>query len=79
MKAHMADTTEHKLSQQYIDDVYVVWLEGGIETLRMLCKEDPAAFVNTVARLVPIEVEISAESFLAVRRAIAGRNELRAR
>jgi hypothetical protein len=39
--------------------VHTVWREGGIEALRTLCKEDPAAFVSAAGKLVPKEFGVN--------------------
>jgi hypothetical protein len=54
--------SRHKFSEEYIADVHMVWREGGIDALRTMCKEDPAAFVTAAGRLVAREFALEEET-----------------
>jgi hypothetical protein len=42
--------------------VHTVWREGGIDALRRLCEEDPAAFVSAAGKLVPRDFDLGTET-----------------
>ena len=45
--------SRNKFSQQFIDDVYQVWQQEGIEGLRNAARRSPARFIAVAASLVP--------------------------
>ena len=52
-------SSRNQFSEEYICAVHTVWREGGIDALRRLCEEDPAAFVHAAGKLVPKEFGVN--------------------
>ena len=46
----------HKLTEAVLDDVVRDWRDGGAEAVARTRKENPAAYMNAVLRLIPREV-----------------------
>lgn len=44
--------SRHKLSQQFFDDLFACWEEGGPEALRRVRDEKPEAFCMLIARVL---------------------------
>ncbi len=49
--------SRNRLSEQFVADFCEVWTERGIEALRKLAVDDPAAFVRAAVALVPKQLE----------------------
>jgi hypothetical protein len=50
--------SRNKLGEQFIDDLYQDWREGGIEAIKRMRRDNPTAYVQTVARVLPKQLEI---------------------
>lgn len=51
--------SRNRMSEQFLADFAVVWEEQGIEALRKLATDDPAAFVRAAVSLIPKRFEHS--------------------
>jgi len=49
--------SRNKLATEFIDDVYAKWLERGADVLERVIRDDPAAFLRTVAQILPKEID----------------------
>jgi len=49
----------HKLTEAILDDVVCDWRDGGAEAVARTRKENPAAYMNAVLRLIPKEVLVA--------------------
>jgi hypothetical protein len=75
----------NKLGEAFIRDLYEDWSENGIQALKDCREQNPAAYVRTVASLLPKDVNLNvnvteqltddelASGLLAVRQALAVR------
>lgn len=50
--------SRNKLTEQFITDFYTTWQESGLQALRKVRDEDPAAYVRVAASLLPRQAEI---------------------
>ena len=49
--------SRNKLTTEFIDDLYAKWQEHGPEMLERVIRDDPAAFMRTVAQILPKEID----------------------
>src|SRR5262245_25853227 len=49
--------SRNKLGEQFIDDLYAKWQKHGKDVLDRVIKDDPAAFLRTVAQILPKELD----------------------
>ena len=49
--------SRNKLATEFIDDVYAKWLKHGADVLERVIRDDPAAFMRTVAQILPKEID----------------------
>jgi hypothetical protein len=49
--------SRNKLTTEFIDDLYAKWRKHGKDVLDRLIKDDPAAFMRTVAQILPKELD----------------------
>ena len=49
--------SRNKLATEFIDDVYAKWLKPGADVLERVIRDDPAAFMRTVAQILPKEID----------------------
>jgi hypothetical protein len=49
--------SRNKLTTEFIDDLYAKWQEHGPEVLERVIRDDPAAFMRTVAQILPKEID----------------------
>jgi hypothetical protein len=49
--------SRNKLGQHFIGDLYAEWQRSGVDALKRLSAADPAAFIRTVAQILPKELE----------------------
>jgi hypothetical protein len=75
--------SRNKLGEAFIEDLYADWQEHGQQALRDCREQNPAAYVKTVANLLPKDINLSvnvaeqltdeelASGLLAVRQALA--------
>jgi hypothetical protein len=48
--------SKNKLSEDFLDELYVVFQESGGEAIKRMCAEHPSEFVRVLAGLVPKEL-----------------------
>ena len=51
--------SRNKLGEAFLDNLYSDWQENGIQALKDCRQQNPAAYVKTVASLLPKQVEVS--------------------
>ena len=49
--------SRNKLTTEFIDDLYAKWRKHGKNVLDRVIKDDPAAFMRTVAQILPKEID----------------------
>jgi hypothetical protein len=49
--------SRHKLEASFIDALVEIFEQSGIEAIRTVCANDPAAFLNVIAKVLPKQVE----------------------
>jgi hypothetical protein len=49
--------SRNKLTTEFIDDLYAKWRKHGKDVLDRVIKDDPAAFLRTVAQILPKELD----------------------
>jgi hypothetical protein len=54
--------SRNKLTTEFLDDLYAKWQEHGADVLERVIRDDPAAFLRTVAQILPKEIDVSAGS-----------------
>jgi hypothetical protein len=54
--------SRNKLTTEFIDDLYAKWQEHGPDVLERVIRDDPAAFLRTVAQILPKEIDVNAGS-----------------
>ena len=54
--------SRNKLTTEFLDDVYAKWQQHGPDVLERVIRDDPAAFLRTVAQLLPKEIDVNARS-----------------
>jgi hypothetical protein len=54
--------SRNKLTTEFLDDLYAKWQEHGAEVLERVIRDDPAAFLRTVAQILPKEIDMNARS-----------------
>jgi hypothetical protein len=54
--------SRNKLNTEFLDDLYAKWQEHGPEVLERVIRDDPAAFLRTVAQIMPKEIDVNAGS-----------------
>src|SRR5262249_15142726 len=54
--------SRNKLGEQFIQDVYVKWLDKGDAALTAMVRDDPSGFVRVVAGLLPKELHLKDQS-----------------
>jgi hypothetical protein len=54
--------SRNKLTTEFIDDLYAKWQEHGADVLERVIRDDPAAFLRTVAQILPKEIDMNARS-----------------
>jgi hypothetical protein len=52
----------NKLTTEFLDDLYAKWQEHGADVLERVIRDDPAAFLRTVAQIMPKEIDVNAGS-----------------
>jgi hypothetical protein len=50
----------NKLQRKFLEDLQAEWEKSGADALRIMAKEEPSKFVQTVAALMPREVQLEA-------------------
>lgn len=51
--------SRNKLGEKFIEDLYADWSENGVQALKECRETNPAAYVKTVASLLPKDVNIN--------------------
>jgi hypothetical protein len=54
--------SRNKLTTEFLDDLYAKWQEHGADVLERVIRDDPAAFLRTVAQIMPKEIDVNAGS-----------------
>jgi hypothetical protein len=54
--------SRNKLTAEFLDDLYAKWQEHGADVLERVIRDDPAAFLRTVAQIMPKEIDVNAGS-----------------
>ena len=54
--------SRNKLTTEFLDDLYAKWQKHGADVLERVIRDDPAAFLRTVAQLMPKEIDVNAGS-----------------
>jgi hypothetical protein len=49
--------SRNKLATEFIDDLHAKWLKHGPDVLERVIRDDPAAFMRTVAQILPKEID----------------------
>jgi hypothetical protein len=49
--------SRNKLTTEFLDDLYAKWHEHGANVLERVIRDDPAAFLRTVAQILPKEID----------------------
>ena len=49
----------NRLAETFLEDAYATWLEHGPQALETMAKDDPSAFVKTMAALLPRDVTLN--------------------
>jgi hypothetical protein len=51
--------SRNKLTTEFLDDLYAKWQQHGPDVLERVIRDDPAAFMRTVAQILPKEIDAS--------------------
>ena len=51
--------SRNKLGEAFLDNLYADWQENGVQALKDCRIQNPAAYVKTVASLLPKQVEVN--------------------
>lgn len=51
--------SRNKLGEAFLDNLYADWQENGVQALKDCRQQNPAAYVKTVASLLPKQVEVN--------------------
>jgi hypothetical protein len=54
--------SRNKLTTEFLDDLYAKWQKHGADVLERVIRDDPAAFLRTVAQTLPKEIDVNAGS-----------------
>lgn len=54
--------SRNKLTTEFLDDLYAKWQLHGADVLERVIRDDPAAFLRTVAQILPKEIDVNAGS-----------------
>jgi hypothetical protein len=54
--------SRNKLTTEFLDDLYAKWQQHGADVLERVIRDDPAAFLRTVAQIMPKEIDVNAGS-----------------
>jgi hypothetical protein len=54
--------SRNKLTTEFLDDLYAKWQQHGPDVLERVIRDDPAAFLRTVAQILPKEIDVNAGS-----------------
>ncbi len=54
--------SRNKLTTEFLDDLYAKWQKHGPDVLERVIRDDPAAFLRTVAQTLPKEIDVNAGS-----------------
>jgi hypothetical protein len=54
--------SRNKLTTEFLDDLYAKWQKHGPDVLERVIRDDPAAFLRTVAQILPKEIDVNAGS-----------------
>jgi hypothetical protein len=54
--------SRNKLTTEFLDDLYAKWQEHGADVLERVIRDDPAAFLRTVAQIMPKEIDVNTGS-----------------
>jgi hypothetical protein len=49
--------SRNKLATEFLDDLHAKWLKHGSDVLERVIRDDPAAFLRTVAQILPKEID----------------------
>jgi hypothetical protein len=49
--------SRNKLATEFLDDLHAKWLKHGSDVLERVIRDDPAAFMRTVAQILPKEID----------------------
>jgi hypothetical protein len=49
--------SRNKLTTEFLDDLYAKWQQHGADVLERVIRDDPAAFLRTVAQILPKEID----------------------
>ena len=49
--------SRNKLTTEFLDDLYAKWQQHGPDVLERVIRDDPAAFLRTVAQTLPKEID----------------------
>ncbi len=49
----------NRLAETFLEDAYAAWLEYGAQAMETMAKDDPSAFVKTIAALLPRDVTLN--------------------
>ena len=49
--------SRNKLSTEFLDDLHAKWQQHGPDVLERVIRDDPAAFMRTVAQILPKEID----------------------
>jgi Family of unknown function (DUF5681) len=52
--------SRNKLANDFVDDLYQNWRRNGPAAIERMFKENPVAYVQTVARILPSKIEVTA-------------------
>ena len=59
--------SRNKLGEQFVEDVYRKWRKHGSDVIERVIRDDPAAFLRTVAQILPkelhAELDVNVELF----------------
>jgi hypothetical protein len=55
--------SRNKLAGQFIDDLYADWQQHGAEVITRVREEDPAAYLRTVAQVLPRDLHVEVSAF----------------
>jgi hypothetical protein len=54
--------SRNKLTTEFLDDLHAKWQQHGSDVLERVIRDDPAAFLRTVAQILPKEIDMNAGS-----------------
>ena len=49
----------NRLAEAFLEDAYAAWLEHGPQAMETMARDDPSAFVKTMAALMPREATLN--------------------